>query len=107
MKSISQFQDLLNAEDFGDEAARRAAAHRQASLTKPPGALGRVEELAVFLGGWQGAAGRAEKVQVLVFAGNHGVTRKAISPYPAEVPAQMVANFKSGGAAINALTQAF
>ncbi|HEY4077916.1 MAG TPA: nicotinate-nucleotide--dimethylbenzimidazole phosphoribosyltransferase [Rhizomicrobium sp.] len=107
MKSIRQFEDLLNAEDFGDDHARQSATDRQARLTKPPGSLGRLEEIAVFLAGWQGDTIRAENVQVLVFAGNHGVTRKGISPYPAEVTAQMVANFKSGGAAINALTQAF
>ena len=83
-------------------AARRAAAERQDRLTKPAGALGRLEELAVFLAGWHGTP-RAGPVQAIVFAGNHGVTARGVSPYPADVTGQMVANFRRGGAAVNAL----
>jgi len=90
-----------------DADARGAAQARQARLTKPPGSLGRLEELAVWMAGWQGrerpavARGRA-----VVFAGNHGVAALGVSAYPAEVTAQMVANFAAGGAAINALAAA-
>ncbi|EAU46882.1 nicotinate-nucleotide--dimethylbenzimidazole phosphoribosyltransferase [Salipiger bermudensis] len=87
-----------------DDAAAEAASARQMELTKPPGSLGRLEDLAVFLAGWQGRA-RPEigKAQALVFAGNHGVCAQGVNPFPQEVTAQMVANFEHGGAAINQL----
>jgi nicotinate-nucleotide--dimethylbenzimidazole phosphoribosyltransferase len=87
-----------------DEAAAQAAHARQADLTKPPGSIGRLEELAVWLAAWQGRESpRLERVHTLVFAGNHGVAARSVSAYPAAVTAQMVANFKAGGAAINQL----
>jgi nicotinate-nucleotide--dimethylbenzimidazole phosphoribosyltransferase len=90
-----------------DDAARTAAAARQAQLTKPAGSLGRLEDIAVFLAGWQGRERpRAERIGVVVFAGNHGVAARGVSAFPAEVTAQMVANFRNGGAAINALAAA-
>ncbi|MFM7335597.1 MAG: nicotinate-nucleotide--dimethylbenzimidazole phosphoribosyltransferase, partial [Tabrizicola sp.] len=77
-------------------------------LTKPPGALGRLEKLAIWMAGWQGTdKPRAEKPQIAIFAGNHGVTAKGVSAFPAEVTVQMVANFAHGGAAINQLAKAF
>jgi nicotinate-nucleotide--dimethylbenzimidazole phosphoribosyltransferase len=86
----------------GDLLAAAAVVARQAELTKPPGSLGRLEELAAWLAHWQGRAmPRLNKVAVLVFAGNHGVTAQSVSPYPSSVTAQMVANFSHGGAAIN------
>lgn len=94
--------EILRRLPAADAAAAQAAAERQCQLTKPPGALGRLEGLAVFLAGWQGMP-RAGRVQAIVFAGNHGVTAQGVSPYPAEVTAQMVANFRRGGAAVNAL----
>lgn len=90
-----------------DAAARDAALARQSQLTKPPGALGRLEDVAVFMAGWQRRARPlADVVQAVVFAGNHGVTAQGVSAFPPEVTAQMVANFEAGGAAINALTAA-
>ena len=90
-----------------DNAASDAARARQDSLTKPPGALGRLEELAIFMAGWQGAEKPViERAQALVFAGNHGICAQGVNPYPQEVTAQMVGNFKSGGAAINQLCRA-
>ncbi|WP_417740948.1 nicotinate-nucleotide--dimethylbenzimidazole phosphoribosyltransferase [Salipiger sp.] len=87
-----------------DDAAAEAARARQMELTKPPGSLGRLEDLAVFLAGWQGRARPAiERAQALVFAGNHGVCAQGVNPFPQEVTAQMVANFEHGGAAINQL----
>jgi len=84
-----------------DEAAAAAARARQNALTKPPGSLGRLEDIAVFFAGWRGPdVGQA---QALVFAGNHGVCAQGVSPYPQAVTAQMVANFAHGGAAINQL----
>ena len=88
-------------------AAIAAARARQDRLTKPPGSLGRLEDLAVFMAGWQGVERpRIARAQALVFAGNHGVCARGVNPYPQEVTAQMVANFRAGGAAINRLAAA-
>lgn len=90
----------------GDAAAATAASARQAELTKPPGSLGRLEDLAVWLARWQGRAmPRLDRVAILIFAGNHGVTARGVSAYPAAVTEQMVANFARGGAAINQLAK--
>src|SRR5215475_720284 len=89
-----------------DADAAALAAARQIELTKPPGSLGRLEEMVVWLARWQGRSmPRLDRVDVLVFAGNHGVTKQGVSAYPAEVTAQMVANFSAGGAAINQLAR--
>jgi nicotinate-nucleotide--dimethylbenzimidazole phosphoribosyltransferase len=90
----------------GDHVAAASALARQAELTKPPGSLGRLEELVAWLAKWGGNPPRLARVDILVFAGNHGVTTHSVSPYPAAVTAHMVANFASGGAAINQLAQA-
>ncbi len=91
----------------GRPAASAAVAQREATLTKPPKSLGRLEELVAWLAHWQGhAPPRLDSVEILVFAGNHGVTQQGVSAYPAEVTAQMVANFAAGGAAINQLARA-
>jgi nicotinate-nucleotide--dimethylbenzimidazole phosphoribosyltransferase len=88
----------------GSDEAAAAVAARQAQLTKPPGSLGRLEELAAWLARWQGRPMPVlDTVSILIFAGNHGVTAQGVSPYPASVTAQMVANFAHGGAAINQL----
>jgi nicotinate-nucleotide--dimethylbenzimidazole phosphoribosyltransferase len=90
----------------GDAAAAAAVATRDATLTKPAGSLGRLEEAVAWLARWQGRnPPRLDRVDVLVFAGNHGVTAQGISAYPAAVTAQMVANFAAGGAAINQLAR--
>lgn len=87
-----------------DGAAAALAADRNSTLTKPPGSLGRLEDLAVWLAQWQARnPPRLERIEVLVFAGNHGVVAQGVSAFPAEVTAQMVANFTGGGAAINQL----
>jgi nicotinate-nucleotide--dimethylbenzimidazole phosphoribosyltransferase len=79
---------------------------RQNSLTKPPGSLGRLEEIAEWLCAWQGRhPPRCERPRVAVFAANHGVAAQGVSAYPQSVTAQMVRNFLSGGAAVNQLTQ--
>lgn len=87
-----------------DQTAIDGAVSRDSVLTKPPGALGRLEEVVRCLAGWQGAAQpTCDAPQVIVFAGNHGVTAQGISAFPADVTVQMVANFEAGGAAINQL----
>jgi nicotinate-nucleotide--dimethylbenzimidazole phosphoribosyltransferase len=107
---VSHFRDLTELRALcqslpdGDEHAAEAARARQLVLTKPPGSLGKLEELAVWLACWQGRAiPRLESVEIVVFAGNHGVVARGVSAYPAEVTAQMVSNFTAGGAAINQL----
>jgi nicotinate-nucleotide--dimethylbenzimidazole phosphoribosyltransferase len=87
-----------------DEAAVAGARARQAELTKPPGSLGRLEELAAFMAGWRGTPRpRIDRAQALVFAGNHGICAQGVNPFPQAVTALMVANFEAGGAAINQL----
>ncbi|HEY8262027.1 MAG TPA: nicotinate-nucleotide--dimethylbenzimidazole phosphoribosyltransferase [Methylosinus sp.] len=79
-----------------------AVRRRDAELTKPPGALGRLEEIVEWLAAWQGRAEpRIERPLVAVFAGNHGVAAKGVSAFPAAVTRQMLENFTAGGAAIN------
>jgi nicotinate-nucleotide--dimethylbenzimidazole phosphoribosyltransferase len=86
----------------GDARAAEAATLRQQTLTKPPGSLGRLEDLAIWLARWQGREiPRLGRVTIAVFAGNHGVAGRGVSAYPPDVTAQMVANFAGGGAAIN------
>jgi len=87
------------------EHAARAQA-RQAQLTKPPGALGRLESLAVELAALQATdRPRAVRVPVLLFAADHGVVAQGVSAFPAQVTVQMLANFASGGAAISVLAR--
>jgi nicotinate-nucleotide--dimethylbenzimidazole phosphoribosyltransferase len=91
-----------------DLEAGTLAATRQTQLTKPAGALGRLEELAIWLATWQARhPPRLDHPRTLVFAGNHGVAARGVSAYPASVTAQMVQNFIAGGAAINQLCRVF
>jgi nicotinate-nucleotide--dimethylbenzimidazole phosphoribosyltransferase len=89
-----------------DSTAMRAAAERQARLTKPAGSLGRLETLAERLAGIQASSRPdVERKLILIGAGDHGVTGEGVSAYPQAVTAQMVANFLRGGAAINVLAR--
>jgi nicotinate-nucleotide--dimethylbenzimidazole phosphoribosyltransferase len=86
--------------------ARGSALTRQADLTKPPGSLGRLEELSVAIAAMTDTERpRLTERLVVVAAGDHGVTKRGVSAYPAEVTGQMVGNFLSGGAAINVLAR--
>jgi nicotinate-nucleotide--dimethylbenzimidazole phosphoribosyltransferase len=91
-----------------DPEVAAAARARQDRLTKPPGSLGRLEDLSVWVAACQGVCPpqQFQRARVVVFAGDHGVTSAGVSAYPAEVTAQMVANFAAGGAAINVLAEA-
>lgn len=106
--TISTFRDTLAAAPGPDSVAIQGAEDRNAQLTKPPGALGRLEDLAIWYAGWRGdAQPQINAPQVIIFAGNHGVCAQGVSAFPPEVTAQMVANFEHGGAAINQLSKAF
>lgn len=103
-ETLARIAGLADTLPSADGDARAAAARRQDSLTKPPGSLGRLEEIALFMAAWQGTERpRIARAQALVFAGNHGICAQGVNPFPQEVTAQMVANFAAGGAAINQL----
>ena len=86
--TLDAFRDVLGKGPSPDAAALDAAAARNGQLTKPPGALGRLEELAIWYAGWRGtAAPRIAAPQIIVFAVNHGVTAQGVSAFPAEVTA--------------------
>jgi nicotinate-nucleotide--dimethylbenzimidazole phosphoribosyltransferase len=96
-----ELTDWASVIDPPDEAAREAARQRQDQLTKPTGALGRLEDLSVWLAGVTGQCPPPpiSAPALAIFAGDHGVARTAgTSAYPPEVTAQMVANFVTGGA---------
>ena len=104
LSGLSVIAALADRLPVADPSALSGARARQDSLTKPPGSLGRLEELAVFMAGWR-ATPRPAIVcaQALVFAGNHGICAQGVNPYPQAVTAQMVATFAAGDAAINQL----
>jgi len=89
-----------------DVMCRQAALDRQARLTKPAGALGRLEDLSVSLAAMTGRLDwLPTRRAVVVCAGDHGVVAQGVSAYPQEVTAEMVHNFLAGGAAINVLSR--
>ncbi|WP_146346872.1 nicotinate-nucleotide--dimethylbenzimidazole phosphoribosyltransferase [Falsiphaeobacter marinintestinus] len=103
---LDLFRIQLSSAPGPDAGAVSLATERNGQLTKPPAALGRLEDLAIWYAGWRGdAKPRIASPQVIVFAGNHGVTAQGVSAFPAEVTEQMVLNFQHGGAAINQLAE--
>lgn len=105
---FADIRRLVAAMPEADEAARRAIAAREAELTKPAGALGRMEELVAWLGAWQGKESPTlDRPLVCVFAGSHGVTKRGVSAFPDAVNRQMLDNFAAGGAAINQICAAY
>ena len=106
--TLAEFRATLAKAPGKNTEAEAGAQDRNGQLTKPPGALGRLEDLAIWFASWQGNARPEMKTpQVIVFAGNHGVCAQGVSAFPPEVTVQMVANFEHGGAAINQLSKAF
>ena len=102
--NFGEIRALLRAFPGPDLEAEAAAAAREAQLTKPAGALGRLEALAAWLAAWQGRhPPRLERPYTAVFVANHGVAARGVSAYPPEVTKQMLANFIEGGAAVNQL----
>ena len=104
--SLDDIRSFCRDLPAGEADAADAAAQRQQMLTKPPGSLGRLEELAIWLARWQRREiPRLDRVTITVFAGNHGVAARGVSAYPQAVTGQMVANFAAGGAAINQIAR--
>lgn len=94
--------EVVRADDSAMELARR----RHLSLTKPPGSLGRLEDLGVRLAGISGTLPPIPgRPAVLIAAGDHGVLGRGVSPWPKEITAAMVENFCEGGAAVNAIAR--
>ncbi|WP_299475542.1 nicotinate-nucleotide--dimethylbenzimidazole phosphoribosyltransferase [Cypionkella sp.] len=107
LTALSAIAGLAATLPQADAKAADAALARQNSLTKPPGSLGRLEELACFMAAWRGTARPiVTKAQAIIFAGNHGICAQGVNPFPQAVTAQMVGNFHAGGAAINQLCRA-
>ncbi len=102
--TLEAFAEIIANAPAPDPDILAKASARNAMLTKPPAALGRLEDIALWYAAWRGqVAPMISAPQVLVFAGNHGVVAQGVSAFPAEVTAQMVGNFEAGGAAINQL----
>ena len=98
---FDDIRNLIASLPGPDTHAAQRVAERDAQLTKPAGSLGKLEDIAQWLAMWTGRKPQITRPLVAVFAGNHGVTKQGVSAFPAEVTAQMVANFSAGGAAIN------
>lgn len=104
ISSLADIRAFSHELPAADGVAAEAARSRQNQLTKPPGSLGKLEDIAVFMASWHGTERpQIERAQTLVFAGNHGICDRGVNPFPQAVTAQMVANFEAGGAAINQL----
>lgn len=89
-----------------DATVMQAARDRQLQLTKPPGSLGRLEEIAVHLAAMQGTqAISLDKIQIVVFAADHGIAEAGVSAFPQAVTTEMVKNFARGGAAISVMAK--
>jgi nicotinate-nucleotide--dimethylbenzimidazole phosphoribosyltransferase len=105
--TLDEMREILRRFPGPDLEAGTAASLREAQLTKPAGALGRLEELNIWMATWQAKhPPSAIHPRTAVFAGNHGVAAQGVSAYPADVTAQMVKNFVDGGAAVNQLCRA-
>lgn len=101
-QSLDEIRTLMAQLPGVDAEAQAAVSTREPQLTKPAGALGRMEDISLWLAGWQGnSRPNMTRPRVTVFAGSHGVCAQGVSAFPAEVNQQMVENFINGGAAIN------
>ncbi len=106
MRSDSRLEAAIEAIEPVDSTWLDRARARQLQLTKPPGSLGRLEEIANRMAAIQATlAPVASPARIVLFAADHGVCAEGVNPYPQAVTAQMVANFLRGGAAINSLAR--
>lgn len=104
---FASIRELIALMPAASEVSRQAVEARQATLTKPPGSLGRLEDIIGFMAAWQGKpVPSIDRPLVAVFAGNHGVVENGVSAYPASVTRAMMNNFTAGGAAINQICAA-
>jgi nicotinate-nucleotide--dimethylbenzimidazole phosphoribosyltransferase len=107
MSTDALLTEILNSIHAVDRQWIEKARQRQLQLTKPPGSLGRLEEVANRLAAMQETlCPSVARARITVFAADHGVCAEGVNPYPQAVTAQMVANFLRRGAAINALAGA-
>ena len=105
---FDDIRNLLKDLPGPDMDAVRQARAREGQLTKPPGALGRLETLSEWLCAWQAQhPPKTDRIVVAVFAGNHGVVAQGVAAYPQDVTQQMVANFQNDGAAVNQICKSF
>ena len=101
-QSLDEIRTLMAQLPGVDAESQAAVSTREPQLTKPAGALGRMEDISLWLAGWQGnSRPNMTRPRVTVFAGSHGVCAQGVSAFPVEVNQQMVENFINGGAAIN------
>ena len=108
VSTLDEVRALFAEFPVPDPGAAEAARVREAQLTKPAGALGRLEQLSAWLAAWQGRyPPTVAHPRVSVFAANHGIAARGVSAYPAAVTAEMVRNFVDGGAAVNQICQVF
>ena len=106
--TLDAIRELIKRFPGPDKDAMLAARSRESELTKPEGSLGRLEEMAEWLAGWQGKhPAQINLPRAIIFAGSHGITIKNVSAFPSEVNQQMISNFQNGGAAINQLCKVF
>ena len=105
---FDDIRNLVRGMPGADAEAVAACRAHEGQLTKPPGALGRLEAISEWLCAWQGHhPPRTGRIVVAVFAGNHGVVAQGVTAYPQSVTAQMVANFRNDGAAVNQICKSF
>ncbi len=106
MSNIATPEWLQKSAAIPDIESKQSALKRQAQLTKPPGSLGRLEEIAILLASLQGTLRPAiQNVQITIFAADHGIAAEGVSAFPQSVTVEMIKNFARGGAAINVLAR--
>jgi nicotinate-nucleotide--dimethylbenzimidazole phosphoribosyltransferase len=110
-KPVASFEEvrlLIDELPGPDYESQSAAVERESKLTKPKGALGKLEQIVAWLATWQGEyPPKINHPRTAVFAANHGVANLGVSAFPSSVTEQMVQNFISGGAAVNQLCKVF
>ena len=94
--SLSEFASIVKQSPRSDRKIYQLAKDRNTQLTKPKGSLGRLEDIALWYASWQGQEQPTiKRPQIVIFAGNHGITSHGVSIFPQEVTAQMVQNFNT------------